>query len=218
MRVYRGTFAGAVGLGLALLLAGCRQDMYDQPRYEPWEASSFFADGTSDRPLVPGTVPRNPRGGAPLGDELFYTGKVGGKDADEFPFPIGRADLERGRQRFMIFCSPCHGAAGDGRGMIVERGFSPPPSFYDPRPKASQTPVAVYDDLLKAPVGHFFGVMTRGHGAMYSYAARIPPEDRWRIAAYIRALQLSQRATLDDLKAIKDPNDDERRLLGEAGR
>ena len=215
-----GSLAGLAGL--ALLAAGCRQDMYDQPRYEPWEASAFFADGTSARPLVPGTVPRNPRGNAALGDELFSTGKVDGKDADEFPFPIDRAALERGQQRFMIFCAPCHGAAGDGRGMIVERGFSPPPSFHEPRPKTGQTPVAVHDDLRKAPVGHFFGVMTHGHGAMYSYAARIPPDDRWRIAAYIRALQLSRGASVEDLKAIRAASTEEQaeidRLLKEAPR
>lgn len=217
------------------LLAGCRQDMYDQPRYEPLEPSAFFADGASARPLVPGTVARADPRGAPrkliyagavagqfLGDAAayahYYTGKVDGKDAETFPFPITRADLDRGRQRYMIFCAPCHGATGDGQGMIVRRGFSPPPPLYGPRPQvAADSPVPLYDDLRKAPVGHFFDVMTNGRGTMYSYAERIPPDDRWKIAAYIRALQLSRYATVDDLKAIEDPLSPERRLLQEVG-
>jgi mono/diheme cytochrome c family protein len=197
------------------LLAGCRDDMYDQPKYKPYAASTFFPDGKSARALEPGTVSREDR----RNDELLTTGKVNGKDADVFPFPIDRQSLERGRQRYMIYCSPCHGASGDGRGMIVQRGFSPPPPFYGKRDlKAPSGPVTVYDDLRKAPVGHYFGVMTNGHGAMYSYASRISIEDRWKIAAYIRALQLSQHATADDLKAIPDPTPDERRLLQELSR
>jgi mono/diheme cytochrome c family protein len=198
-----------------VLLAGCRNDMYDQPRYEPYEASTFFEDGKSARPLEPGTVAR----GDLRTDTLMYKGQIDGKDADVFPFAIDRSALVRGRQRYMIYCSPCHGASGDGNGMIVRRGFSRPPSFYGKRDlKAPSGPVTVYDDLRKAPVGHFFQVITEGHGAMYSYAARIPVEDRWKIAAYIRALQLSRYATPEDLKGISDPTPDERRLLEEAGR
>jgi len=124
----------------------------------------------------------------------------GGKPVDEMPFPVDASVLRRGQQRYMIFCSPCHSATGDGRGMIVQRGFSPPPPLYGKRPATGKSPAATfYEDLRDAPVGHFFGVITHGHGAMYSYAARIPPKDRWMIAAYIRALQLSQYARADEL-------------------
>jgi mono/diheme cytochrome c family protein len=190
--------------------------MYDQPRYEAYEASETFDDGASSRTPVAGTVAR----GELRADELLYTGRVGGKLADEFPFPIDRAALRRGRERYSIYCTPCHGEQGDGRGMIVLRGFSPPPPFYGKREEKapSSTPVTLYADLRDAPVGHFFDVMTHGHGAMYSYAARIPVEDRWRIAAYIRALQLSRYAPADDLKRFEGLTADERRFLQEAGR
>ncbi|HEV3163032.1 MAG TPA: cytochrome c [Isosphaeraceae bacterium] len=158
--------------------------MYDQPKYEPLEASSFFEDGQSARPLVSGTVAR---GDLRIDDHL-YKGKVDGKLVETFPFPVDRAVMERGRERFNIFCSPCHGRVGDGHGMIVQRGFSAPPSFHK-------------DSLRQEPVGHFYDVITNGHGAMYSYASRVPPRDRWAITAYIRALQLSQSATLDDVPA-----------------
>jgi Cytochrome C oxidase, cbb3-type, subunit III len=171
-----------VGAVLALSAAGCRLDMHIQPKYKPLDPSTFFADGRSARPPVAGTVAR----GHLETDELFFTGKINGVVADEFPFPITRQDLERGRQRFNIFCAPCHGFTGNGQGRIVERGFPPPPSYHIPR-------------LMKAPVGHFFDVMTNGYGTMYSYAGRVPPDDRWRIAAYIRALQLSEDSTLADV-------------------
>jgi mono/diheme cytochrome c family protein len=188
--------------GLALVAAGCRQEMYDQPKYQPQEASSFFADGKADRPLLPGVIPRlDPRDESK--DEQYdrlAVWIVDGKDVEEMPFPVDRAVLERGRDRYQIFCTPCHGERGDGRGMIVRRGFSPPPPFYGKRPPTGKSPAATfYEDLRDAPVGHFFGVITRGHGAMYSYAARIAPKDRWMIAAYIRALQLSQYARADEL-------------------
>jgi hypothetical protein len=173
----------------ALFLGGCRSEMYDQPRYKPYHASGFFEDGTSARPLVAGTVSRrgpNERGNAPA--EHFDTGKTGGKLADELPFPVDRSVLERGQARFRIFCTPCHGELGNGRGMIVRRGFNPPPSFHS-------------DEIRKKPVGHYFDVMTRGFGTMYSYASRVPARDRWAIAAYIRALQLSQHAPLSELPA-----------------
>jgi len=174
----------------AMILPGCRSEMYDQPRYKPYAASDFFPDGTSSRPMVAGTVPRrdpNERGKATA--EHFDTGKTEGKLAETLPFPVDRVVLERGQGRFRIFCTPCHGELGNGRGMIVRRGFNPPPSFHS-------------DELRKKPVGHYFDVMTRGYGTMYSYASRIPPRDRWAIGAYIRALQLSQHAVASELPAM----------------
>lgn len=167
---------------LAMLLAGCRLDMHVQPKYRPLDPSPFFADERSARAPVPDTVAR----GHLRIDDHLYTGKVNGALADSFPFPITRRDLDRGRERFEIFCSPCHGRLGYGNGMIVQRGFSAPPSYHT-------------DRLRQAPPGHFFGVITNGYGRMFSYAARVSVEDRWRIAAYIRALQLSQHATLGDV-------------------
>jgi mono/diheme cytochrome c family protein len=167
-----------------LVLAGCRQDMHDQPRYKPLAATSFFGDGRSARPEVEGTVPR---GHLHL-DSARYTGKAGDQDIDYFPFAITRADLERGQERFTIYCSPCHSRTGDGNGMVVRRGFRQAASYHT-------------EKLIKAPVGHFFDVMSNGFGAMPSYASRVPPDDRWRIAAYIRVLQLSQNATLEDVPA-----------------
>jgi cytochrome c553 len=165
-----------------MLLAGCRLDMHIQPKYLPYEPTDFFADGRSERPPVPGTVAR----GQLRTDELLYTGKENGVVANEFPFPITRADLERGRERYNIYCTPCHDYTGTGNGMIVQRGFPHPPSYH-------------IDRLRQAPVGHFFEVMTDGFGAMYSYAARVSPEDRWRIAAYIRVLQASRNANVQDV-------------------
>src|SRR5580658_5147675 len=167
---------------LAFCASGCRRDMQVQPRYNPYDAAPFFDDDRSARLPVPGTVAR----GELHLDALLYTGKVDGKDAEQFPFPITRADLDRGRERFNIYCSPCHDVTGSGRGMIVLRGFPQPPSFH-------------IDRLRQAAPGHFFDVMTNGLGVMYSYASRISPEDRWRIAAYIRALQLSQQAAISDV-------------------
>ena len=174
-------------------LAGCRLDMHVQPKYLPLEPSDFFADGRSARQPVAGTVAR----GQLRIDDHLYKGKVDGKDAVTFPFPITANDILRGQQRFNIYCSPCHDYTGSGRGMIVQRGFPQPPSFH-------------IDRLRQAPVGHFFDVMTNGFGAMYSYAARVSPEDRWRIAAYIRALQLSQHATPADV-----PESERQKLMGQ---
>jgi len=156
--------------------------MHVQPKYLPYEPSEFFADGRSERPPVPGTIARSQL----RLDELFYTGKENGVVSNRFPFPITRADLERGRERFNVYCTPCHDYKGTGNGMIVQRGFPHPPSYHILR-------------LREAPVGHFYEVMTNGFGAMYSYAARVEPADRWRIAAYIRVLQLSENATLQDV-------------------
>jgi len=174
----------AAPLALATFALGCRMDMHQQPKYKPLAETGFFDDQRSERPVVEGTVAR----GELRTDEQLYTGKVNGVDAETFPFPISRADLERGRERFEIYCSPCHDYAGTGHGMIVQRGFPPPPSLH-------------IDRLRQAPPGHFFDVMTNGLGNMYSYAARVSPEDRWRVAAYIRALQLSQNDTMADVPA-----------------
>lgn len=173
---------GAIGM----VLAGCRLDMHIQPKYLPYDPTNFFGDGRSERPPVPGTVAR----GQLRLDELLFTGKVNGMVANEFPFLITRADLERGRERFNIYCTPCHDYTGSGNGMIVQRGFPHPPSYH-------------IDRLRNAPVGHFYDVITNGFGSMYSYAARVEPTDRWRIAAYIRALQLSQHATLQDVPEVE---------------
>jgi mono/diheme cytochrome c family protein len=168
----------------ALLLSSCREDMHNQPKFIPLRENTFYPDLRSARPLLEGTIAR----GQLEDDPLLYTGKVDGKEIDQFPFAIGEADLARGRERFNIYCSPCHSQLGDGNGMIVQRGFKRPPSYFEPR-------------LLKAPVGHFFNVMTNGWGSMADYSAQIPVADRWRIAAYVRALQLSQTATASDLPA-----------------
>jgi mono/diheme cytochrome c family protein len=164
-------------LGLSICTTACRQDMHNQPRYKPLASTTFFDDGRAARPAIDDTVAR----GQLHLDPARYTGKDNGRDVDFFPIQITPADVARGQQRFNIFCSPCHGRLGDGHGMIVSRGLRQPPSYHDAR-------------LINAPVGHFFDVMTNGYGAMYSYASRVPVDDRWRIAAYIRALQLSQNA------------------------
>jgi hypothetical protein len=175
-----------VVLGAIVLLAvvvGCRQEMYDQPKYQPLEKSSFFSDSRSSRPVVEGTVARGmldavaapiPPGGAP------------GQLATTLPMPLTRELVFRGRERYDIFCSPCHDRTGAGEGMVVRRGYRPPPSLH-------------IDRLRDAPIGHFYDVMTRGLGAMPDYAQQIPPSDRWAIAAYVRALQLSQRAVVADV-------------------
>lgn len=216
---------------LALVFSGCRQDMHNQPRYRalrPIDQIGSINDERSARPQVEGTVAR----GQLRDDVEFYTGKLAGSPANatpssaqmaaasqtavaqqatqegratqaaqpsyqgfvtEFPMPITAADLDRGQERFNIYCSVCHGRLGDGSGMIVRRGFRKPPSFHDER-------------LRNAPIGYFFDVETNGFGAMPDYASQIPPEDRWRIIAYIRALQLSQRGTLADVPADQRGN------------
>ncbi len=173
---------GGLALVVAFALSGCRLDMHVQPKYLPYAPTTFFPDGRSERQPVPGTIAR----GQLRLDDLLYTGTENGVESNRFPFPITRADLDRGRERFNIYCTPCHDYTGSGNGMIVQRGFPHPPSFHT-------------DRLRQAPVGHFFGVMTNGFGAMYSYADRVDVGDRWRIAAYIRVLQLSRNATLDDV-------------------
>jgi len=173
-----------VGLLAILVLAGCRQDMHDQPRFKPLAMSDFYTDLRSARPPVEGTVAR----GQLHEDSYFFTGKIGSNPGDYLPFPATREVLERGQQRFNIYCAPCHSRIGDGNGMIVQRGFKQPPSYHIER-------------LEKAPLGYFFDVMTNGFGAMPSYAGQIPERDRWCIVAYIRALQLSQHASTADVPA-----------------
>jgi mono/diheme cytochrome c family protein len=179
---------------LAVVVSACRQDMHDQPKYNALQESAFFADAQSARPLVAGTVAR----GQLNDDPLLYTGKQGNADATVFPFPITEPVMARGQERFNIYCSPCHGRTGLGDGMVVRRGYRRPPSFAD-------------DRLRQAPVGHFFDVMTNGFGAMPDYAAQVKPSDRWAIAAYIRALQLSAHATLADIPAADRPRLDQTR-------
>jgi mono/diheme cytochrome c family protein len=161
---------------------GCRQDMHDAPRYDPYEASTVFPGGASAQPLVEGTVAR----GYLEEDEHLYTGKVGGKFADTFPFPITEAELNRGQQRFNVYCSPCHGRTGEGNGMVVQRGLKQAASYH-------------VDRLRQMPPGYFFDVITNGFGIMPDYRMQITADDRWRIVAYVRALQLSHHATTADV-------------------
>lgn len=164
-------------------LAACRQDMHDQPRYEPLEASTLFDDGAASRSLVEGTVAR----GHLRENEPFYSGlEADGAFVARFPMPVDRQLLERGRTRYDAFCAPCHDRVGNGRGMIVRRGFKQPNSFHDQR-------------LREAAPGYFVNVMTNGFGQMSSYAVQLSPEDRWAVAAYVKALQLSQYASRADL-------------------
>ncbi len=181
------------GLGLLIALtSACRLDMHIQPRENPLAKSDFFADQRSARPIVEGTVAR----GQLREDTYFYTGKNGSNPGDVMPFPVTKEVLERGQERYNIYCAPCHSRVGDGNGFIPSRGFTRvPPSYHIPR-------------LQKAPVGYFFDVITNGFGIMPDYASQITPEDRWKIVAYIRALQLSQNATTADVPSgQKVPSD-----------
>ena len=186
----------------AAALSGCRQDMHNQPKAIPLRESMFFKDGSSARPLVDDTVAR----GTLHDDAAFFTGKESGVEVDALPFPLTADVLDRGEQRYDIYCSPCHDVMGSGHGMIVRRGYKQPPSYHT-------------DRLRQVPIGHFYDVMTNGFGAMPDYRAQIAPRDRWAIAAYIRALQLSQHASLADV-----PQEDRQKLSqppaapGKAGR
>jgi len=171
-------------VAMCVVLAACRQDMHDAPSYDPLQQSAFFPDGAASRMLVANTVAR----GQLREDEHLYTGKVNGQVAAEFPMPVTAEVMARGQERFNVYCSPCHGRTGMGNGMIVQRGFRAPPSYHEER-------------LRNVPVGYFFDVMTSGFGAMQDYSAQVPVTDRWAIAAYIRALQLSQRASVSDVPA-----------------
>jgi len=192
--------AFCASLWLVLICGGCRRDMQDQPKMKPFRSTSFFADGLSGRQPIEGTVPR----GFLRSDTAYFTGKKSAlpaasptpgtaqpgsaqantypDDVDTFPFPITKEIVLRGRERYEIFCSVCHGLTGNGDGMVVRRGFRRAASFND-------------DRLRQAPVGHFFDAITNGWGAMPSYAPQIPVQDRWAIIAYIRALQVSQQNT-----------------------
>jgi len=178
---------------LAVALPSCRQDMHDQPRYEPLEASAFFSDGRSSRPVIEGTVAR----GQLRADQELYTGlDAAGQFVSDLPIDVTRELLERGQSRFNAFCSPCHGRRGDGRGMVVQRGFKQPQSFH-------QT------GLRDTPVGYYYDVISRGIGEMSSYAAQLSSRDRWAIVAYIRALQVSRHVPVAAL------SDEDRRQLEE---
>jgi hypothetical protein len=167
----------------ALALAGCRQDMHDQPKYIPLRPSNFFGDGRSERQLIEGTVAR----GHLNDDTLLYTGKgPDGKPVNDFPFPVTREVVSRGQQRYNVYCSPCHDRLGTGDGMIVRRGYRRPPSYH-------------IDRLRQVPNGYIFDVITNGFGAMPDYAAQIPVRDRWAIVSYVRALQLSQNASINEV-------------------
>ncbi len=174
-------------LPLLALTSGCeiRQRMYNQPRHKPLSLSEFYADGAASRPLVEGTVAR----GFMKEDDVFYTGRLpDGSFVDGFPFEVSMDILQRGQERYNIYCSTCHDRAGTGNGYIVLRGYKQPPSLH-------------IDRLRESAPGYFYQVISQGYGVMPSYAYQVKPEDRWAIAAYIRVLQLSQRATLDDVPA-----------------
>ena len=170
------------------LLTSCKgrgptlQQMATQPSYKPLAQSDFFGDGMAARPRVPGTVAR----GEVSMTGFLATGKINGQDGDGFPFPVTIQVMNRGEERYNIYCSECHGKVGDGNGMIPERGYRRPPSYHT-------------DTLRAAKTGHFFDVITNGFGAMPSYAPQVPVTDRWAIIAYIRALQLSQHGAITDL-------------------
>jgi len=171
-------------MAATLVLAGCRQDMQDEPKFFPQRGTSFYADGRSVRPQVENTVAR----GQLHENGYFYTGLVNGKEADGLPFPVTIEMLERGQERYNVYCTPCHSRVGNGVGMIVQRGYLKAGNFNTAR-------------LESAPLGHFFHVISNGYGAMPDYSAQIAPVDRWAIVAYIKALQLSQKATQADVAA-----------------
>ena len=167
----------------ATTFSGCRRDMQDQPKYLPLQASAFFVDGRSARPIPPNTIAR----GHLNDNDAFHTGADNGQFLNTIPLPVTRAMLERGQQRYNIYCSPCHGELGDGNGMIAKRGFKIPANLHN-------------DRLRQAPPGYLFQVISNGYGAMPDYSNQIPHvEDRWGIVAYIRALQLSRNATAADM-------------------
>ncbi len=178
----------------AVTLAACRQDMHDQPKFIPLRSSGFFDDGRSERPLIDGTIARGH-----LNDDLaLYTGKgADGKPVDTFPFPVTKDVVARGQERFNVYCSPCHDRTGQGNGMVVRRGYRHPPSYHS-------------DQIRALTNGFIFDVITNGFGAMPDYAAQISVRDRWAIVAYVRALQLSEYASVNDVPA------EERSKLGDA--
>jgi mono/diheme cytochrome c family protein len=195
------------------VFSGCRQDMHNQPKFIPLRSSEFYSDRRSARYPVPGTVPRMEDANIDREQldpgSYFLSGRHGNTFGNELPLPFDTAEarmkvLARGQQRYNIYCTPCHSLVGDGNGMIVQRGFKRPPSFHQQR-------------LRNAPLGHFYDVISNGFGGMPDYSAQVKPEDRWAIAAYIRALQLSQNATQDDvakddLDKLSKPGEDRIRI------
>ena len=177
-----GKTAALAALAAVTLLAGCRQDMHNQPKFVPQRGTTFFADGRSARPQVTGTVAR----GQLHEDTYFYTGMTNGAEGSTMPFAVTMDVLERGQERYNIYCTACHSRVGNGMGMIVQRGYSKAGNFHSAR-------------LQAAPLGHFFSVITNGYGAMPDYASQLTPSDRWAVVAYIKALQLSQNASQDDV-------------------
>jgi mono/diheme cytochrome c family protein len=160
----------------------CRQDMQDQPKYKPLQESRFYADGRSARPIPAGTIARDELND----DDLFHTGKTNGTWTDTIPLTVNMQLLRRGRERFDIYCSPCHGRIGDGNGMIALRGVRRPADLTSAR-------------VREEPPGYIFDVITNGYGGMGDYGDQVPPHDRWAIVAYMRALELSHNATLADV-------------------
>ena len=175
---------------VALLAAGCRQDMHNQPKFYPQRGTTFYADGRSARPQVENTVARNQM----HENAYFYTGIVGGKEGDGMPLPVTAELLQRGQEKYNVFCTPCHSRVGNGAGMIVQRGYRPAGNFHT-------------DRLRSAPLGHLYSVIANGYGSMPEYASQVGPEDRWAIVAYIRALQLSQNARAADIPSGQHPQD-----------
>jgi mono/diheme cytochrome c family protein len=186
IRVLALTMMLAAGIGST----GCRQDMHDAPRFNPLRKSDFYDDHRSERPLIEDTVAR----GWLMADDAYATGKVNGQFVAELPaaVPLSLDLLKRGEQRFNIYCAPCHSRTGEGTGIVVQRGYKQPPSYFDPR-------------LVAQPLGYFYDVITHGFGQMPDYAAQIQPQDRWAVAAYIRALQVSRHATVADVPAAERP-------------
>ena len=183
----------AMGAMVAMvMLAGCRQDMHDQPKFFPQRGTSFYADGRSVRPQVENTVARNQL----HEDSYFFTGLQNGKEGDGVPaeLTLNAEMIERGQERYNVYCTPCHSRVGNGDGMIVQRGYRPAGNFHT-------------DRLRNAPLGHFFAVMSNGYGAMPDYASQLTPEDRWAVAVYVRALQLSQNAKQGDVPAGQHADD-----------
>ena len=182
-QIARRAAISAAALGLMFVL-GCRQDMQDEPKFFPQRGTTFYPDGRSVRPQVADTVAR----GQLHQDSYFYTGLINGKEGDGMPFPVTVPVLARGQERYNVYCTPCHSRVGNGAGMIVQRGYAPAGNFHTTR-------------LETAPLGHFFHVISNGYGAMPDYSAQVAPADRWAIVAYIKALQLSQKATQADVPA-----------------
>ena len=169
-------------VGTLVSLAGCRQDMHNQPKFYPQRGTTFYADGRSVRPQVENTVGRSQLGE----DSYFQTGMINGVEGTTMPFPVTMQVLAKGEERYNVYCTPCHSRVGNGAGMIVQRGYSKAGNFHTVR-------------LNSAPLGHFFNVISNGYGSMPDYSAQLTPSDRWAVTAYIRALQLSQNAQQTDV-------------------